>query len=152
MKSDFDKAILKAELFATRAVVVTLSFQDVLIKSKTTKVDGTEIKDTFQISADTIGEEFLDYLNDQKIPHAVIYNDKSSLTFALPREEDGGFFKNNEARKVVAGFFNSKRQNAIASEAYYQTTDSFEHVKNTILSPFSKTRRDVNKAVKKLTR
>ncbi|TVQ83213.1 MAG: hypothetical protein EA357_06950 [Micavibrio sp.] len=144
MKTDFEKAVKKAELFAEQAMVVTLSFTEVSTKSTVTHRDGTQEVSEKHFKPEELREAFLDYLKQEKIPHAVILKEPHSLSLAMPRETKEG---EKSARAAVNAFFKGGRQAALAMQAYYQKYDSQAALKNTLLSPFSKTRREVNRAV-----
>ncbi len=145
MKSDFEKAVKKADLFAEQAMVVTLGFAESSIKSTVTHADGTQEVDEKHFKPEELREAFLAYLKRENIPHAVILKEPQSLSLAMPREMAEG---EKNARAAVSGFFNQEgRLTALTMEAYYQKFDSRAALKNTLLSPFSKTRREVNRAV-----
>lgn len=144
MKSDFDKAIEKARLYSEQAVVVTLSFSNVKVSGTLSDKDGNLLEDNHkEYTPESMTAGFLDYLEDEKIPHAIILQDGNSLTLALPREDDEDEYKADRAREIVAGYFKDGRQVALSSEAYIQKSP--DTVKNTLLSPVSAARREVNK-------
>ena len=146
MKSDFDKAIEKARLYSEQAVVVTLSFSNVEVSETLKDKDGNVLEDSHQVyTPEAMTAGFFDYLEDEKIPYAVILQDGNSLTLALPREDDEDEYKADQAREIVAGYFKDGRQIALASEAYIQKSP--EPVRNTLLSPVSAMRREVNRFV-----
>lgn len=105
MKAEFDKASVKAELYAKNAMVVTLSIADAQMQ------DGT------MRSADEIRDGFLSYLQENNIPHAVINIDGTALTFATTREKEEGEPK---ARAAVAGYFKGELAEALQMQAYFQ--------------------------------
>lgn len=152
MRSDFDKAVKKADLYAHQAIVVTISVNDVSLSQTTTLPDGTVDKAEKSYKAADMSRDFLTYLKDSDIPHAVIMQSENVLTFALPREEDDDAYKGEKAREIIAGFFKDGKQNALSSEAYLQQTDSMEWLKNMILSPFDPERREVNRNIAKFNR
>ncbi|MBI1214433.1 MAG: hypothetical protein GC185_01280 [Alphaproteobacteria bacterium] len=145
LKSDFDKARARAELFAEQAMVVTLGMGAASVTTTTTAPGGEPVVEKKSYEPKEMQAEFLDYLKERGIGHAVILQDDNILTFAVKREKD---LEAEGIRGVVRDFFSGGRQIAMSFEAYYQKSDSTFEIKNAFLKPFSKTRRDVSRAVK----
>ena len=122
MKDDFAKAVEKANLYAEQPMVVTLSFSDVAVKSKTTDKNGKVLTaEEKHYKPAELCTAFLKYLKDENIPHEVLLVNADNLTFVLAREKEPG---EKNARAVVDGFFKDGGRIALSSEAYYQAPEA----------------------------
>jgi len=153
MQDDFQTAAKKADLYAEQAMVVTLGFGNASIEETLKDRDGNILEhDKQDFTPAETAAAFLQYLQDEKVPHAVIYQGADNLTLAMAREElaPAGEAGEVKARAVVAGFFKDGKQLALQSEAYFQKAVPHAQLKNKLLSPVSPLRREVAKNIARI--
>jgi len=142
MKNDFQRAAAKIRLFEEQATVVTVSFNEASVKET---LNGVVIRDEKLLPPD-VQNSFLSFLNNRPLKHEVIVRDKNTLVFAVAK---GNF---DEIGKAMDDFFSGNYSLAQGFTCIAQSSfDAIDELKNDILKPFSRTRREVSKAVAKLT-
>lgn len=137
MRTQFKNAVIKrAELFAEKALVVTLGFQPVTHLDRTV----SQAKD--------VRDKFIEYLRQSKRPHKIVFKDDHSLSFAVSKEPVNG--EPVEIRAFVKKFFEQNDlQAALACQAYYQQQDKNPDMTQYKYKPFKRVCREVKKQAKR---
>jgi hypothetical protein len=153
MKNIFGKAASKENIYAEQAVVVKVGFHYVSVED-TMGVPGSENfkQSKKEYKPEEIGAGFVQYLQDQKIPHVVLKQETHHVTVALKRDADDadGKASYQKATAVVAGYFKEDRQHALDYESYYQRFVPNAVLKNKLLAPISPARREAMKNLARL--
>lgn len=145
LSTGFNEVTRRAALFAERATVATLQVSPYTC---TQIRDG--VKTERKHTADDVQTAFLGYLKEQGVKHEVIARngEDGTLVFAVAKEKD---LEAANIRGVVNAYFSDGREVALSFQAYYHEDAGIgSGVKNALLKPFDKTRREVSRAVKNL--
>jgi hypothetical protein len=141
MKNDFQRAAAKIRLFEEQATVVTVSFNKANVKKT---INDVVVQDEKLVPSD-VQNSFLSFLNNRSLKHEVIVRDKNTLIFAVAKEN---YY---EIGKAMDDFFSGNYSLARGFTCIAQSSfDTIADLKNDLLKPFSRTRREVSKAVAKL--
>ncbi|MBI1214434.1 MAG: hypothetical protein GC185_01285 [Alphaproteobacteria bacterium] len=158
-QSDFNAAVRKrANLFAEQAMVVTLGIRGThvmpgLLADRGETIEplvsggSASVQDKDGYDPQKLQNAFLDFLARRGVNYAVVEQKDETLTFAVKRTGD---FDNAPIRGLVSEFFTGGKRLALLSEGYREKYVPAAKAKNALLKPFSKTRRDVARALKGL--
>lgn len=120
LKGDFNSAQEKAALYAEKAMIATIGFSDTAPK-------GT-------------AKAFMQFLEEKRIPHDILYACENSVTFATKRDPDVDN-DNGKMRTKMLSFFTGKYAKAYGMQGYYQENLTPDEK----AAPFHKIKRSVAK-------
>lgn len=139
MKNDFRRVAEKTRLFAEMSTVMHLT----LCAARVKVTMGDEVVRDNKFEPSELQAQFLALLESKNIRHEVISQDDNTLVFAVSRD------KSEDAQKVLREFL-SPRMAALVCTGTFESYNSLTSISNTLLAPFSRTRREVIAAVAKL--
>jgi hypothetical protein len=131
-KSDFQRAAEKIKLLSGRATVVQILFAE-----------------TANLSTPDVQQDFLRFLDSRALPHEILFQRGSDLTFAVPHG------KHSEINTLTHEFFDQVgRQNGykLINTETNMDYDTLARLRNAVLKPFSPTRREVDKMVARVSK
>jgi hypothetical protein len=142
MKNDFRRVARKIHLFSEQPTVTVITLQ-LVASSIEVKTNGI-VTESRKYEPPQMMDEFLASLDAKSIKHEIIFRDDTRLALAVPRN------KGQETWKAKEEFFSGPRLLPVSSKI--ESSDTLQGVLNTLLSPFTRERREVRKAVAKLNR
>lgn len=132
----------KTQLFAERAVVLFLAFNEARVIHKL----NNEVARDRHYQPKQLVQQFMRYLDDIKVGYALIDVQDDCLLLALPRHQK------DATDNLMDGFFKNGGRAALSMSAVSVAHNPHAALENTLLKPFSKLRRDVEKSITALNR